>query len=162
MAKKMDPQAFEAMRSTMETLAQRYPKAFPRRSIDVKPLMVGISNAILADMPDIRPHLGRALQWWTSRPPYLDACTVGAARIDLTGATVGGVTESEAAFAAARLAKRLERRRREVRPPVPEAPPEPPPPSPVSAMLANYAAARRRLMGNKASIGRHAENRSPR
>jgi ProP effector len=147
MAKKMAPQAFEAMRAAMETLAQRYPKAFPRRSIDVKPLMVGIANAILVDLPELRPHLGRALQWWTSRPPYLDACTVGAARIDLAGAAVGAVSEGEAAFAASRLAKRLERIRRKTPapaavpvakvPPAPDPPetpkPAPPQPRPIPA-----------------------------
>jgi sRNA-binding protein len=114
----MESQDYEAMRATVETLRLRYPQAFPRKSVDVRPLMVGIDRAIFADPeflskgPDLRPHLGRALQWWISRAAYLVACIAGEARLDLAGAPAGHVTAEEAAFAAARLAKQQDRKRR--------------------------------------------------
>jgi ProP effector len=107
----MEPD-YEAMRAMVEALRTRYPMAFPKRSIDVRPLMIGIAQAIVADAPDLPPLvIGRALQWWTTRQAYLEASTVGAARVDLTGAAAGAITEKDATFAAARLAKRLERKR---------------------------------------------------
>jgi sRNA-binding protein len=142
----MEPHDYEAMRAMVETLRTRYPMAFPKRSIDVRPLMIGIAQAIVADAPDLPPLVvGRALQLWTTRQAYLEATTVGAARVDLTGAAVGAVTEGEAAFAAARLAKRLEGKRRKAPSPavtpaadVPrETPPvvaKPPPPQPQPAL----------------------------
>ena len=40
------------------------------------------------------------LHQWTHTPQYLSACTLGAARVDLDGAPVGTVSETEAAWSA--------------------------------------------------------------
>jgi ProP effector len=77
-----------------------YPEAFFPRGLAVKPLKVGISNDIPAELP-----ARKFLSAYTSHPRYLVALQAGAARIDLTGAPAGDVTEEQAAHAVERLAR---------------------------------------------------------
>jgi sRNA-binding protein len=46
------------------------------------------------------------MEFWTQQTSYLQACTLGATRINLEGNPVGVANEFEAKFAADELAKR--------------------------------------------------------
>jgi ProP effector len=100
---------------TLAMLMRRYPKAFPLRESEIRPLKVGIRDDIIAANGDIDPRaVGMALRFHTSRLVYLFAVTPEAPRIDLDGVVVGAVTSEEAAFAADKLfhcARKRERAR---------------------------------------------------
>jgi sRNA-binding protein len=99
----------------IEELCQRYPKIFTHEPHDVRPLVRGIREAIVADAPDLPASIvSQALAIYVAWLPYMRACIAGAPRIDLSGDPAGVVTEKEAMYAVQRLAAR-ERKRDEGR-----------------------------------------------
>lgn len=91
---------------TPELLALRdaFPLAFPAEHAAVRPLAIGIREAIMA-WADTRPDLDRkqvaeALRHHCARVTYRRTVVAGAMRIDLQGQPVAPVTEEAAALAA--------------------------------------------------------------
>src|SRR6516162_2780645 len=100
-------------RAVIVQLAAQYPACFHVYQWRRRPLAIGISALIsVANVSD--EDLKRALSFYTWNEAYLKACSVGAARIGLDGQSVGLVSESEAAFAANKLAgvRKREKQRR--------------------------------------------------
>jgi sRNA-binding protein len=97
----------------MARLRLKFPAAFS----EPKPLCVGIYEACVCGLwpgnCGLQNHryfaygaaLAVVLDRWTKAPAYLRQCVEGAARYDLAGEICGYVTEWEAAFAAAELAR---------------------------------------------------------
>ena len=154
-------------RAVIVQLAAQYPACFHVYQWRRRPLAIGISALIsVANVSD--EDLKRALSFYTWNEAYLKACSVGAARIGLDGQSVGLVSESEAAFAANKLAgvRAREKQRRKAKAAaipatdspaaaaaaaalaadLPPAPPPPPPAAPQRLSMADLraAAARRR------------------
>jgi sRNA-binding protein len=107
MSKEKQENDHPAALGMIEELCQRYPKTFTREPHDVRPLVRGIREAVVADAPDLPTSmLSQALAIYAAWLPYMRACIVGAPRIDLSGGPAGVVTEKEAMYAVQRLAAR--------------------------------------------------------
>lgn len=84
---------------------EQFPKAFPRRVSEIKPLQLGIMDDIfdycdrLNYPPFSKKKLRAALNYYTASPAYLKAQVVGVMRIDLFGFDVEPVTDSQADYA---------------------------------------------------------------
>ena len=93
---------------------EQFPKAFPLRASDVRPLQLGIMDEILDyyDRLDYPPYskkkLRAALNYYTASPSYLKTQVPGAMRVDLFGFDVEPVSESQAEYAKDRHQKYLE------------------------------------------------------
>ena len=92
--------------SWIRRLVRKFPNAF---CYPPRPLRVGITYEAAAAFSrqflERNPRLEDAIGLWVSRPEYLSACVAGAVRVDLQGKPAGVVTEAEASYAAAALAK---------------------------------------------------------
>jgi ProP effector len=96
--------------ATIGVLAERWPKAFSVFQ-QRRPLKIGIHAEIAAAAPDIEPSLvDQTVGYYCRSIGYLNACTVGAARVDLDGNACGEVSAGDAAHAAAKFATALRRR----------------------------------------------------
>jgi ProP effector len=93
-------------------LAERWPACFAVYERRRQPLKVGIHDDILAAATDAvtANRIRIALRRYCGSAGYLFALRQGAARIDLTGTTVGAVTADEAAKARKVLTARHRRR----------------------------------------------------
>ncbi|UIF88416.1 ProQ/FinO family protein (plasmid) [Cupriavidus necator] len=83
-------------------LQQRFPEAFPRKPAPKLPLKVGILADLAAQAGALgltEDQLRAALGTWCRGQRYWAGLAAGAARVDLTGAAAGTVTEQEAAWA---------------------------------------------------------------
>jgi ProP effector len=96
------------VQAVIALLVEAFPKAFVIYERRRRPLKIGVHLDILATMNGaVTPaELDHALQCYTSNAVYLDACRLGAFRIDLNGEPAGEVSPPHAARAAARLAAR--------------------------------------------------------
>lgn len=90
---------------------EQFPKAFPAKASQVKPLQLGIMDEILEFFdrlsypPFSKKKLRAGLNYYTSSPAYLKSQVSGAMRIDLFGFEVDAVEPSQAEYAAERLAQ---------------------------------------------------------
>jgi sRNA-binding protein len=93
-------------------LAERWPACFAIYEKRRRPLKVGIDKDIAAAIGDIvsMDELKVALRAYVSNEAYLDACFVGAWRIDLDGNVVGTVTAEQAVRAAALVVRKIRAR----------------------------------------------------
>jgi ProP effector len=143
---------------TIADLCWRWPKCFSVLEARRRPLKVGIDRDIAAAASDLDPAaLTAALKYYTSNIAYLNACVVGAPRIDLNGEVCGSISERDAVRAALCFANAVKRRaaRRQARPARSNktaAPPSPAPSSPKRDGLAELraAAARRKQQEQQA------------
>ena len=84
---------------------EQFPKAFPARVSDIKPLQLGIMDEILEyyDRLDYPPFskkkLRAGLNYYTASPAYLKSQVVGSIRVDLFGFDVEAVSDSQAEYA---------------------------------------------------------------
>jgi sRNA-binding protein len=107
MSKEIQENDHPAALAMIEELCQRYPKTFTHEPHDVRPLALGIREAIVANAPDLRNSIvSQALAIYAAWLPYMRACIAWAPRIDLSGDPAGVVTEKEAMYAVQRLAAR--------------------------------------------------------
>jgi len=90
---------------------EQFPKAFPARVADIKPLQLGIMDEIFEfyERLDFPPYskkkLRAALNYYTASPAYLKSQVEGSFRVDLFGFDVEEVSESQAAYAKERHQK---------------------------------------------------------
>ena len=85
-------------------LVRRFPACFMPRGEPPKPLAMGIDAQLFEACPDIDRHaLMFFLGEYTSAADYHRAMVVGAERVDLSGASAGVVTLSNAAYAKHKL-----------------------------------------------------------
>lgn len=88
---------------------ENFPKAFPGRVKDIKPLQLGIMDEIidfydrLYYPPFSRKKLRAGLNYYTSSPAYLKAQVEGAMRVNLFGFDDEAVSASQAEYAKERL-----------------------------------------------------------
>ncbi|MCS4502671.1 RNA chaperone ProQ [wastewater metagenome] len=112
----------ERARDFLEVLIDRHPNALSRERDHVRPLAIGIQEALRADLDadgelDETPNwlLKQALARYTHSPAYLEAIIAGHRRVGLDGADAGAVTEEAVAHARTRRdeqkARAAERRR---------------------------------------------------
>src|SRR5262249_8236614 len=106
---------------TLAILCERFPACFaPAKQGHRWPLKIGINKDIVAAAPGLSPvEIGRALAFYCNGRSYRQSMVAGRARIDLTGAQAGVVTEDEAAYALQLLPKRRIKQTRPVQPPAP-------------------------------------------
>lgn len=76
---------------------------------DAKPLMIGIKEAMIAEVKDKgldipESHIKQGLRSYISRKAYLKALTLGGNRLDMHGETNGEVTPEQQAIAEKKLA----------------------------------------------------------
>jgi sRNA-binding protein len=89
----------------------RWPLAFAAETRDVRPLALGVANAVLANAaldPGAPPreHLAAALAVWTATNAYLHALSCGRNRVNLDGSFSREVDAEHKAQALETLAKR--------------------------------------------------------
>ena len=97
--------------SIIAKLAELYPKAFSTSPSRVRPLAIGVKEALSRELETVTPRsLSDALRRYTGSVEYLKATTEGAARVDLEGRPTGTVTAQQAAYAQRRLADLAARR----------------------------------------------------
>ena len=117
----------------LQWLANRWPRAFPRDTRDLHPLVIGVHEEILQgvegepDAPD--PEiLHRAVSIWTRSAPYVTAAAQGKDRIHLDGSVASPIKPSHQAYARRLLEERKARRApsKPVSSPRPIAPPRVP------------------------------------
>lgn len=113
----------ERAREFVGLLAERFPDCFTTERKRVRPLAIGIQQALraalnddaeLADTPNWL--IKQALARYTRAPAYLEAVMAGAPRVDLRGNPAGEVTDDARAHARARREEQKQRaaeRRRE-------------------------------------------------
>ena len=96
-------------REVIALLTARFPQCFPIQA-PLAPLKIGIHAEILAALNGaINPdQLQRALAEYTSVPSYLRSIVPGASRCDLYGSSAGVVTHEEAAYAKAKMERKLQ------------------------------------------------------
>jgi ProP effector len=88
---------------------ENFPKAFPARVSEIKPLQLGIMDEIMAFYdrmsypPFSKKKLRAALNFYTSSPAYLKAQQPGAMRVDLFGFEVEPVQPEQAQYAQDKL-----------------------------------------------------------
>ncbi|HTH75517.1 MAG TPA: ProQ/FINO family protein [Trinickia sp.] len=83
-------------------LQKRFPAAFPKNPAPKVPLKVGILADLVAQASELQlseAEVREAVSTWCRGSRYWACLTDGAARVDLTGASVGVVTARDAAFA---------------------------------------------------------------
>jgi ProP effector len=87
--------------ATIADLAGRWPKCFSVLETRRRPLKLGIHEDIAAAAPDLDPtDLSNALRYYVGNLFYLNACTIGAPRVDLNGDACGEVTAEQVASSA--------------------------------------------------------------
>lgn len=98
--------------AAIAALAGRFPQTFAAEGWQPhRPLKVGIAGDLLAaGVPE--GEVRQALRHYVRRRRYLEACTAGAARVDLAGEPCGAVTQDQAAWAAEKVAEIDARRTR--------------------------------------------------
>ncbi len=101
----------QEMQQVIAWFKEQFPKAFPARVKDIKPLQLGIMDEImdfydrLSYPPFSRKKLRAGLNYYTASPAYLKSQIAGKFRIDLFGFDGDAVTESQAEYAQERLAQ---------------------------------------------------------
>lgn len=96
---------------------EQFPKAFPLKASNIKPLQLGIMDEILdyydrLDYPPFsKKKLRSALNYYTASPSYLKTQVAGAMRVDLFGFDVEPVSDSQAEYAKERHQKYIEARK---------------------------------------------------
>lgn len=83
-------------------LQKRFPAAFPKNPAPKVPLKVGILADLIAQASELQlseAEVREAVSTWCRGSRYWACLTDGAARVDLTGESVGVVTARDAAFA---------------------------------------------------------------
>lgn len=95
----------------LELLFERFPNCFVRFERRRRPLKVGLHLDLLRalDGEVTAAELSHALSVYTGNLRYLDACKIGAGRIDLAGNVVGEVLRRHAAQASEQWARRAQR-----------------------------------------------------
>lgn len=115
----------ERARDFLDLLIDRHPDALSRERDHVRPLAIGIQEALRADL-DADDDLAETPNWllkqalarYTHSPAYLEAIIAGHRRVGLDGADAGAVTEEAIAHARTRRAEQKARsseRRRQAR-----------------------------------------------
>ncbi len=101
-------------RQHFQALHARWPRAFPVKSHELRPLASGALPIVAAEMGWTKAFARGVLKNWKSREPYCRAVLAHAARITLDGSESGEIVDDEArALASERLAWRAARRQRE-------------------------------------------------
>lgn len=96
----------------IDWLIEYFPNAFFKKGSQIKPLQIGIFDAIvefyerLDSPPFSKKALREALSYYSSSPAYLNCQKDQAARIDLYGNEVDVVTEEQAKYAHQRYQQR--------------------------------------------------------
>jgi sRNA-binding protein len=129
--------------ATLAILRDRFPACFaPAGQNHRWPLKVGVHRDIDAEAPDLTPAaVGAALSFYVQDSRYLKLMTAGRARIGLDGKAAGPVvSESDAAGAAATLARRQGEKKIETL-----VTPEAPKPKPITLAALKEAALKRRV-----------------
>lgn len=107
-----------AKKERLETIAwliEYFPNAFFKHPKDVRPLQIGIFDAIMTFCDGLeRPPYGKrkireALNYYSASKAYLTSQQSGAARIDLYGNEVDIVSEEQARYAFQRYKERYEK-----------------------------------------------------
>lgn len=80
------------VRALRARLVEAYPAAFTQPP---RPLKVGITNDILADLQCDKAMLSLTMKNWCTHPDYMRALSAGATRFDLDGAACGLVTAED-------------------------------------------------------------------
>ena len=123
--------------AVLAELRERFPTAFPADLSTVRPLALGIREAIEALKIAGRTPVHRVLWLWTRTPAYLAAIAEGRPRVNLDGTDAGTVAAEHQAQAAERLASLRAKGERKAAaaaaaPVVPAAPVPEPAPEPAS------------------------------
>lgn len=123
--------------AVLAELRERFPAAFPSDLSTVRPLALGIREAIEALKIAGRTPVHRVLWLWTRTPAYLAAIAEGRPRVNLDGTDAGTVAAEHQAQAAERLASLRAKGERKAAaaaaaPVVPAAPVPEPAPEPAS------------------------------
>jgi sRNA-binding protein len=113
-------------------LCARWPKAFPTKASDVRPLTVRVASTIAAEMGWTHDYARGVLRVWKGRDPYCRACLLYPKRIALDGSLTDELVDGEAqAMARELIERRKERKQREAQatraveaPPAPQLEPE--------------------------------------
>jgi sRNA-binding protein len=101
-------------RQHFQALHARWPRAFPVKSHELRPLASGAVPIVAAEMGWTKAFARGVLKNWKSREPYCRAVLAHAARITLDGSESGEIVADEArALASERLAWCAARRQRE-------------------------------------------------
>ena len=96
----------------IDWLIDHFPQTFFKKSLDIKPLQIGIYKEIvtfydrLETPPFSKKLLKDALNYYSASRPYLLCQKANAARIDLYGNEVDSVTEDQAKYAHQRFEQR--------------------------------------------------------
>ena len=100
-------------KTQLPLLQEKWPKAFPRKDGEVKPLACGVTSVVAEEFGWSRPYAKAILETWKRREAYCRAVLTYQVRIELDG-TPAADTVSEAARASAKemLAKRLAKKKR--------------------------------------------------
>src|SRR5208283_242966 len=100
-------------KTQLPLLQEKWPKAFPRKDDEVRPLAPGMGSVVAEEFGWSIPYAKAVLETWKRREAYCRAVLTYAVRIGLDG-TPTADTVSEAAQASAKemLAKRLAKKKR--------------------------------------------------
>lgn len=93
------PEPTDPLVLAISRLQRQFPAAFPRKPAPKVPLKLGIHNDLYALSESLQldqPQIKAAIQEWCQGSRYWACLIEDAARIDLSGATVGTVTVEEA------------------------------------------------------------------
>ncbi len=110
-------QRAERARELLARLAERYPNCFTSDPARIRPLAIGIQQALRADLandPELQDTPGwlvrQALAQYVRRPRYLKAIVEKQRRVNLDGSDAGEVDDQQQAHAEQQLAE-IEARR---------------------------------------------------
>ncbi len=101
----------------IDWLIEHFPSAFFKKGSQVKPLQIGIFDAIidfyerLEARPFSKKALREALSYYSSSPAYLNCQKPSTARVDLFGNEVDVVTDEQAKYAYTRYQQRYVEKR---------------------------------------------------
>lgn len=106
----------ERARDFLERLIDRHPQCLARKRADVRPLAIGIQQAMRADL-DADKDLAETPNWllkqalarYTHAPAYLEAIIAGHRRVGLDGSDAGAVTQTAIEHAQARRQEQKQR-----------------------------------------------------
>jgi len=100
-------------KTQLPLLQEKWPKAFPRKNDEVRPLASGIGSVVAEEFGWSMPYARAVLETWKRREAYCRAVLTYAVRIGLDGTpTADAVSEAAQASAKEMLAKRLAKKKR--------------------------------------------------
>jgi len=100
-------------KTQLPLLQEKWPKAFPRKDGEVRPLACGVTSVVAEEFGWPRPYAKAILETWKLREAYCRAVLTYPVRIELDGTpTADTVSEAARAQAQKMLAKRLAKKQR--------------------------------------------------